>query len=165
MERITKEYEVYRFEELDKEIQNKLIEQEKETQYQLYIDTYLYDDMKEEAQRLLEKYFKGKATYINVYYSLSWCQGDGAMIEFDLYYYNKYIKIRHNGWYYHSRSFTIEDYYLTEKQEEQLKNKIIKMNEELEEIGWKLVSYEPEDELCIDYLKEHKYLKNGEVFE
>jgi len=166
MEKIQKIYEVYNFDELDEEIQEQLIEEEKQVQYEAYTETCLFEDMEEQAKILLQKYFRNKAEYKSINYSLTWSQGDGAMIEFDLYYYNKYVKIRHNdNFYCHARTFSIDTWELTDKQEEQLKNKIIQMNEEFEKIGWKLVSWDPEKELCIDYLKEHKYLKNGEVFE
>ena len=170
MEKITKVYDVYDFEELDKEIQKKLIEEEKRSEAEFYLDTFLIEDMQEKAKELLKKYFRKNATFLNVYYSFTYCQGDGAMIEFDLYYYNKFVKIRHNGnYYYHSRTFKIDDVstygeYLTDKQEEQLKAKIIKMNEELEKAGWQLVKYEPDDATAIEFLKGQKYLKDGSVF-
>ena len=133
----------------------------------------LQEDMGYEAERLLEKYFGDKATLKNVYYSLNYCQGDGAMVEFDLTYYGKYVKIRHNGFYYHSRSFTIDDIstygeYLTDKQEKQLYEKIVKMNEELEKYGWELVDIDNYKKYNKDYaierLQEDEYLENGEVF-
>ena len=164
MQLISKVYEVYNFEELSEEVQNKLIEQEKENIYNNYMDLCLYDDMTFKAEELLQKYFGDKATLNHVYYSLSYCQGDGAMIEFELYYYNKLVKIHQSGFYYHSRSFTIDTYELTEKQEEQLYNKIVKMNEELESYGWQLVGWEPEEAEAKENLKENKYLQDGTIF-
>ena len=81
MKKITKEYEVYDFEELDKDIQEKLIEEEKESEKEFYIDNCLEDDMKYYAEELLIKYF-GDADFQNVYYDLSYSQGSGAMIRF-----------------------------------------------------------------------------------
>ena len=169
MEKITKVYDVYEFEELDEEIKQKLIEEEKQQQKEFYLDNFLIEDMQDKSIELLKKYFGKNATFKNVYYSLAYCQGDGAIIEFDLYYYNKFVKIRHKGHYYNKYSFIIDDIdtysnYLTEKQEKQLKEKIIKMNDELEKYGWQLVDYEISDNEAIEFLKEFNYLKNGEVF-
>ena len=164
MEIITKKYNIYNFEELSEEVQKNLIEQEKENIYNSYIDCCLYEEMKEKARSILYKNFGNKATLKNVYYSLSYCQGDGAMMEFELYYYNKFVKIHHSGFYYHSRSFTIDTYDLTEKQEEQLKQKIIAMNEELENYGWHLINWEPESAEAIENLQQNKYLQDGSIF-
>lgn len=84
MEIITKEYKVYNFKELDKEVQEKLIEKEKRQQNEFYCDTFLQEDMNCSASCLLEKYF-GKDTKLdNVYYDLSYSQGSGSMIEFTI---------------------------------------------------------------------------------
>lgn len=165
MEVITKKYDVYNFNELSKEIQKKLIEKEIQDQHEFYIDNYLFEDMQEEAKKLLQKYFKNNKTEFKmVYYDLDYCQGRGAMIEFNLYYYNKYIKIKHYGNYEHERSFIIDSWDLTRKQEEQLYNKIVMMNQELVKIGDNLINYTiPEDE-AIDFLSEVKYLKDGTIF-
>lgn len=164
MKKIQKTYDIYNFDELDKEIQEKLIEEEKEAQTEFYYETFLQNDMEDEAKRLLHEYFGDKAEFENVYYSLSWQQGDGAMIEFNTYYYGKYVEVRHSGYYYHARCFSINTYELTDKQEEQLKKKIIAMNEELEKIGWGLIDYEPDMESALDFLRDRQYLKDGSVF-
>ena len=146
-----------------------MIEEEKRSEAEFYLDNFLIEDMQEKAKELLKKYFGKNATFKNVYYSLAYCQGDGAMIEFDLYYYNKFVKIRHNGYYYHKYSFIIDDIdtygeYLTDKQTEKLKEKIVKMNDELEKAGWHFIEYEPSDDEAIEFLKDNKYLENGEIF-
>lgn len=170
MEVITKKFNVYEFDELDKKVQDELIEKEIQEQHDFYCEVLLEEDMEEKAKELLKKYFGDKADFKNVYYSLSWCQGDGAMIEFDTYYYNKFVKVRHSGNYYHSMSFKIDDIstydeYLTDTQTEQLEAKIIRMNGELETYGWKLVDYYITDDEAKDYLRDFKYFENGEVFE
>ena len=165
MEKITKVYNVYDFDELDENIKNELIEKEKEYIKEDYIEWYLYDDMFEKAHELLKKYFKGKAIFKNIYYDLSYCQGDGAMIEFDLSYYNKDIKIRQYGHYCHELSFSIDTYdYLTDKQEEQLKEKIYNMNKELSKYGYRLIEEEPDNSLVLENLRQNKYLENGKIF-
>ena len=162
----TKTIKIYNFDELHEDIRKKLIEQEIQYAYETYCECSLYNDMEEKAKELLNKYFKNNnATLKDIYYSLSYCQGDGAMFEFDLYYYNKYVKIKQYGHYYHSRSFIIDTYELTEKQEKQLKEKVLKMFEEFEEYGWKLVDMKNfTEEDAIEYLHENEYLEDGSVY-
>jgi hypothetical protein len=72
---------IYNFNELEEEVKKRLIEKRKEEEKQFYYEWGLLEDMQEEAKRLLEKYFKN-AELKDVYYSLNYCQGDGAMIAF-----------------------------------------------------------------------------------
>lgn len=96
----TKTIKIYNFDELSEEIKQKLIEKEIEYQHELYCEDFLESDMEYKANELLKKYFKNNnATLKKVYYALSYCQGDGAMFEFDLYYYNKHVSIKHYGYY------------------------------------------------------------------
>ena len=164
METITKTYNVYNFNELDEEIQKELIQKEKEYQYESYIEAFLYDDLLEEAKRVLKKYIKH--TELNdINYSLSYCQGDGAMMEFEFYYYNNLIKVKHSGFYCHSRCFSVHgDEYLTEKQQEKLYNKILNIQEEFEKNAWNYIKYDPAEEDCIEFLNDSKYLKDGSIF-
>lgn len=168
MEKITKVYEVYDFEELDEEIQKKLIEEEKRSETEFYLDALLYEDLEEEAKRLINKYFNknNKIDLKNLYYSFSYCQGDGGGFEFEGYYRNKFFRVVHrdNFYCYYKTFKIIDDYDLTEKEREKLEKKVYTMLDEFEKIGWQLVEYEPDDATAIDFLKEQKYLKNGVVF-
>ena len=83
MRKVTKEYEVYKFNELEKDVQEEVLKRYKESEYDFYIDNDLYDDMVDLAQNTLENYFKG-AKYNNIYYDLSYSQGSGAMVEFNI---------------------------------------------------------------------------------
>lgn len=83
MRKIIKEYLVYKFEELEKDIQEEIMERYIKISYECYIDTMLYDDMVDLAQNTLEKYFKG-AEYKHIYYDLSYSQGSGSMVEFNI---------------------------------------------------------------------------------
>lgn len=166
MKTITKKINIYNFEELKEEIQEKLIEKEKESQEEIYCESFLYDDMKEKAIELLKENFGNKAIFNNVYYDLGYTQGSGAMIEFDLYYYNKYVKIKKNRLCTHERSFTINSYELTEKQEEKLYNKIVEINEKLTKFGYDNIEYfwnMPKNEV-INILSEYDFLENGEKY-
>lgn len=161
----TKTIKIYNFNELSEDVKRKLIEKEIEEQHELYCEDWLLNDMEEKAKELLNKYFKNNnAELKNVYYSLSYSQGDGAMFEFDLYYYNKHIKIKHYGHYCHMRSFIIDTWELTEKQEEQLEEKVLKMFEEFEAYGWNLVDYRITEADAIEYLQENEYLEDGTIY-
>ena len=129
MRKVTKEYEVYKFNELEKEVQEKVLERYMQYEYEFYVDNILYDDMIELAKDSLQNYFKG-AEYNNIYYNLSYSQGSGAMIEFNIDLKdlnNKYkmltdeemkkcsdigyttIKVYHNNSRYcHERTFDID---------------------------------------------------------
>jgi hypothetical protein len=166
MKEIIKTIKVYDFEELSKEIQEKLIEKEKKYQEETYCEDCLLEDMEQKATELLQEYFGEKAIFQATYYDLDFSQGSGAMIEFDLNYYNKNINIKQYGHYYHEYSFTINGDYLGEKREKQLKEKIIKINKKLSKYGYDNIMYfwdMPENEV-IEILKENQYTENGNIF-
>lgn len=166
MKEIVKTIQIYNFNELDKNLQEQLIEDEKERQEELFCENFLLDDMSNKAIELLEKHFKNNAEFIGVQYDLSYCQGSGAMIEFNVNYCGKYAKIKHYGYYCHERSFIIDSYDLTYKQEEKLKNKIIAINEELHKFGRNCIEYYwnmPNSEV-IDILSNHEFLADGTIY-
>ena len=161
----TKKINIYKFDELEENIQKRLIEKEIQYQSEFYCNYCLKDDMEEEAEILLKKYFKNNATLKNVYFDISYSQGSGAMIEFELTYYNKPITIKQHGYYCHAKSFIIDnDYLLTDKQEEQLKWKIIEMNEELTKIGYNLIKNVETEEEAKEYLQGLEFLSDGSIY-
>ena len=129
MRKVTKQYTVYKFNELEKEVQEKVLKRYTESEHEFYIDNELYDDMVDLAQNTLENYFKG-AKYQKIHYDLSYSQGSGAMVEFNIDLKdlnNKYkmltdeevkkcsdigytnIKVYHNNsHYYHEYTFDID---------------------------------------------------------
>ena len=165
METITKTFNIYEFEELSQVIQEELIKKEEENIRQCDIENFLEEEMYNLAELLLEENFGEKAILKNVYYSLSYCQGDGAMIEFDLKYCGKDIEIRHNPHchYYHERSFEIISDNLTENQENKLKEKIIKINEQLTKYGYQYIE-EDRTEEAIELLKDCMFYENGKIY-
>lgn len=167
MKTITKTFNIYNFDELKPEIQQALIEKEAEGIREIEIDEFLEEFMQNMADNLLEENFGEKAVFQDVHYSLSYCQGDGAMIEFDLKYYNKTVQIRHNkSYYYHAGSFDIleeEGEELTEKQHEQLKGKIYNINKQLTEYGYTFIE-EDRTEQAIEQLKDCMFYENGEIY-
>lgn len=167
METITKTFNVYNFNELSKEVQKKVIEREEKEIRELEIEDFLKEEMEFYAQQLLEENFGDKAVFQNVYYSLSYCQGDGAMIEFDLVYYGKNLSIKHDKYchYYHENSFEVieNDKELTELQYNTLKEKIIKINKQLAEYGYQFIE-EDRTSQAIEQLKNCMFYGNGDIY-
>lgn len=165
MRKELKEIEIYKFDELNEEIQEELIEKEIEFEYNNYCELELYEDMKAKAKSLLQKYFKNKAEFKGICYSLGYCQGDGAMIEFYLKYYNEDLQIKQYGHYYHYNSFTIENCWkLSDERFNKLQNRICEMNQEFEKIGYNLIENCIDKESIVDLLKEYEYYKDGEKY-
>lgn len=164
----TKTIKIYNFDELSKEIQQELIKKEIEEQAEVYCETFLLEDMQEEARRLLDKNFGDKATFKGVYYDLSYCQGSGAMIEFDLIYYNKHVTLKHSSnLYCHAYTFSIIENYgeeLTEKQYEQLEKKVYFINKKLEKAGYNFIEWRETEEEAREFLRENEYLENGAIY-
>lgn len=129
MRKIEKIINVYKFDELSESAREKALTDRMEIEKNIYCYCCLKSDMEEKAKELLDKYFKG-AIFNNVYYSLGYCQGDGAMIEFSIGIedFNKYyhvfndeemkfllendiiekIEVIHSGRYYHKYAFDID---------------------------------------------------------
>lgn len=162
MKEVIKKFTVYEFKELDKNIQEKLIEEEQQQIIEDYCDYFLYEELKEKAKELLKKNFKN-AKFKNIYYNFSYCQGDGVCLEFELLYYNKNVVIKQYGNYTHERSFIIGGD-ITEKQEYKLKEKIININRELKEYGYNLIENASTREEAILNLEQFDFLKNGDIF-
>jgi len=79
----TIEEKIYNYDELSEEVKERLLEKQKERELESYCEYCLIEDMRYKARELVKEYFNG-ATFNNVYYDLSYCQGSGAMIEFTI---------------------------------------------------------------------------------
>lgn len=167
MKTITKTYNIYKFDELPQEVQQKVIEKESENLKELEIESFLKDEMEFYAEQLLSENFGDKAIFKNVYYGLNYRQGDGAMIEFELTYYGKNLIIQHdsNCYYYHANSFEIVelDKELTQKQYKNLKEKICNINKELEKYGYEFIE-EDRTDAAIEQLKDCMFYENGDIY-
>lgn len=120
MKKITKEYTVYTFNELNKETQNKLIESYKKNEFNMEIHN---DNFHQDTIEYLKSEFVNSD--LEIYYSLSYCQGDGLYITGNLnlldmlekikeqfnnkelktlkHYINEsdgFVKLHNNNWYY-----------------------------------------------------------------
>ena len=78
------EKKIYKFDELSEEVKNKLIEKEKESCYNDYMQFNFKNDIKSIARDLVNDYFGITSEYVHPYYDFSYSQGSGAMIEFDI---------------------------------------------------------------------------------
>lgn len=122
---------LYKFNELNDEIKEKLIEEETQEQANFYCETCLHDDMIQQAEALLQETFKTTCENIDVYYDLSYSQGSGSMVQFTINFedINKKYKIlddeetrfikekgivncieiyHHDNYYYHEYTFSIK---------------------------------------------------------
>lgn len=171
MEIKTRTYNVYKYDELEEEVKDEILNKEIENEFEIFCDFELENMMQEKAIELLKKYFKDNAKFENVYYDLSYSQGSGCMIEFDLKYYGLDIEIKHYGHYNHERSFEIhENYYnefcLSDKRYNTLEEKIIEMNKELKNYGYEIIeNREYFKENALERIKEYVYLQDGSIFE
>ena len=135
MEKIIKEFNIYNFNELDENAQNKALEIISNDEVDVYSTWLLHDDMLDELENIMNIEFNIKIDEnLKTYYSLDYSQGSGAMFENEFYIedinkkykfltddelklitsrsYITKIKIKHNDrHYYHKYSFNI-DYYL-----------------------------------------------------
>jgi hypothetical protein len=164
------EIEVYNYDELTEDIRLKLLEDEMKAQREFYIDTYLADDLKEKALSFIREefiHYRLKSEDIKVWYDLSYSQGSGAMVEFELItkQYDT-IKIKQKGNYYHQYSFEIDTYLdLSEDEENDLKEHIVRINNKLTNYGYNLIEREWDKEEALLYLREQEYYKNGRFFD
>lgn len=129
MRKITKN--IYKYDELKEEVKEKVLERIKEEEQEFYNEFCLEEDMNRFGSEYVKDTFGIESDYLKVLYDLGYCQGDGAMVEFDITLKelnNKYhvftdeemrfiqdkdiidtIEVRHNPYsrYYHAYSFSI----------------------------------------------------------
>ena len=55
MRKVTKEYNVYKFNELEKEVQEKVLKRYTESEHEFYIDNNIHSDTIDLAQKTIEK--------------------------------------------------------------------------------------------------------------
>lgn len=157
----TRSYNVYKFDELPKEAQQEAIERWREDDDLPFLSEYL----EEIAGDLLVK--NGIVVDdLKVYYSLSYCQGDGAMIEMKNATWNKAkkysIDVKQSGHYYHynSKEITIQDENgndAPEKLQDSFNELYVKICQELAKSGYKYIEDTQSDEGIMDTLRVNDY--------
>jgi len=173
---LNKTINLYNFEELDKKVQEKVIE--------TFREQNTFDFLEEDLRMLLdEKLEKEKIKVISnleLYYSLGYSQGDGACF-IGFFDWKKYhIKITHSGNDYHHNSKNIYMYYYDENREDISEDEEIEADEktynEFEEIycsicdyieksGYRIMEDENSEEAIIETIKSNEYTfrENGEM--
>jgi hypothetical protein len=173
MKTIQKEYNLYKFEELDQKAKDKAREKFNEhNEYYFLTDNlreYIHEELTEAGIKVL-----GVATSANPsikpYYSLSYCQGDGLMFEAiledkDGNTYN----VKHAGHYYHERSTNIvatdknDEYIDSEAFNEQIYIPICKR---VAQRGYDEIEYEDSEECFAGTCEanEYTFLSDGTMF-
>lgn len=156
-------YNVYSFDELSKEAQEKAREKWAQNNDYYFLSDYLNEKLHEllieNNIKDLNNTSKAGTKTTQVFYSLSYSQGDGCMFEGDFvftYKGSKYIvNVKHSGHYYHynSKNFTIYDEEGEEldsmeeckeisEVEEAFNIVYKKICKDLEQIGYNFIEYE-----------------------
>lgn len=168
MRKFTTEHTVYNFDELSEDAKQKAIENYREGED----FPFLTDDMLYKLEELLKE---NKIKYDitpNVYYSLSYCQGDGAMFEGLVYWKQYQIRIKQSGHYYHYNSKTFDIDLINgnnismktyEKTEAEFNELYVQICKELEQYGYDQIEYATSDETISTYLREefNEFYKDG----
>jgi hypothetical protein len=151
----TKTINLYTYDELTKEAQEVALREWRDNNDYFFLS----DNLAERLHELLEENkikdtndtSKAGTKPTPVLYSLSRCQGDGAMFE-GVFEWNGYtVSIKHSGHYYHSNSKTIEitndtGDYIEDKPFEDFEALYQKICKELERYGYDFIEYEDSEE-------------------
>lgn len=152
---------VYTFDELTTEAKNRAIEDYRQDQD----FPWLSDDM---SNKLVELLAENKITYDfqpNLYFSLSYSQGDGAMFEGTMRFKAWTISVKHYGNYYHENSKTIESITSTKTGEEpsdkvwkrvfdEFEPLYVSICKQVAEYGYSIIEAETSDENISQWLLE-----------
>lgn len=161
---------VYNYEELDEKAKENVLKYFRE-QEDFY---YLEEDLKEYLKQLLEENKIKVIQDLKLFYSLSYCQGDGACF-IGLFNWKGYeILIKHNSHYYHERSTDIYIYKLdkdgnekeaTEKTYDSFKELYYSICRKIEKSGYEEIEYRQSEESIKELIEmnEYTFRENGEI--
>ena len=176
----TKIINIYKFEELEPEAQEKVLSDFREQEEFYFLEDCLTEDLKQELD-------KNKIEYnddLKVLYSLSCCQGDGFCFIGTFKTKNAEFKITHNSRYYHKKSTEIvlinlkvgkefkDIYDLNDKQENKadkilidFENQYYNICDDLEKLGYAYIDDTLKDEHIKENieLNEYTFRSNGEM--
>jgi hypothetical protein len=151
-----KTYTVYKFNELPEESKTLAIEKWRQDDDLLFLE----DDIQYHLDELLKEYnITGEGTPL---YSLSYCQGDGAMFEGTFDWKDYQVIIKQDGCYYHSYSKYISMY---DENNELAPNKVDAEFEgiyqaiciDLEKYGYDVIETAQSDENITEILQANDY--------
>lgn len=147
----TKKINVYDYEELSETAKQKVLNSFRETNQYDFLD----ENLNEYLQELLKENKIKFACDLKLYYSLSYCQGDGVCFT-GFFNWGKYnIKIIHNFNYCHKKSTNIYINYYDKKENEQeatekvynnFKNIYYSICDKLEKAGYEYIESEDSEE-------------------
>lgn len=150
---------LYSFDELSKEVQAKVLQNFRDDDE----CEYLPDDMQYYFEELARE---NNINVINskIYYSLSYCQGDGAMFEGYFQWRGYNVNIKHAGRYYHynSKDITITDDEGNDIDDGQIYEEFntlyVSICKELARYGYDCIKSHNSDENLIDMIQANNYL-------
>lgn len=156
---INKTITLYNFDELSKEVQAKVLQNFRDDDE----CEYLPDDMQYYFEELARE---NNINVINskIYYSLSYCQGDGAMFEGYFQWRGYNVNIKHAGRYYHynSKDITITDDEGNDIDDGQIYEEFntlyVSICKELARYGYDCIDSHNSDENLIDMIQANNYL-------
>lgn len=161
----TKTINLYSYDELEKDIQQKVLQNFRDD------DDYYYlsDDMQYKLDELLTE---NNITPVNtrIYYSLSYSQGDGAMFSGEVEWKGYNFVIKHTGMYYHYNSKTISvtddmdsDLYITIQKD--FDDLYISICKELARYGYDCIENHNSEDNLMDMINANDYLftKDGKI--
>ena len=160
MRTFTTEHTVYTFDELSQEAQEKVLEH-----FRLNEDfLFLEDNLQCQLDELLADNKITYDTQPRLNYSLSYCQGDGAMFEGTVYWKQYTVEIKQSGHYSHYNSKQL-DIWLTNSDYEdvpeevynEFNNVYVTICKQLEKSGYAEIEDTLSDENLIDNIKANEY--------
>lgn len=122
-----------------------------------FIQEFMTEYLKEE---LTEKGIKYNDD-LKVFYSLSYCQGDGAMFQGLITWKDLDIKITHTGRYYHAymkNIETIDKDFVSENEAKEFENLYVSICKDLEKYGYDLIETEQSAENFAEECEANDYL-------
>lgn len=155
---ITKTINLYRLDELSEKVQKKVIEQFRNEGTFVNEDLVL-DLMKERLDELLKENNIEPVGKLGIYYSLSYCQGDGAMFYGVVNWEGLGVNIRHRGRYYHEYS-RVFDFYgadITLGKEKVFEEIYVKICKAVRDYGYDLINDERSDEFIRENIMANDY--------
>lgn len=179
----TETINIYKFNELDIKIQDKVIEHFRNINDYPTLKESMYDECKHQLKEHSIE-IVGDDNKFKVLWSLSYSQGDGSMFE-GLFMWDKYtILIKQNGHYYHYNSkvfeyfdlTNIDDIEMTDKEYEDYQ-KDLKQSEKdfndiyvsickgLEKYGYSIIESEDSEESIKEMIdaNDYEFYNNGEI--
>jgi hypothetical protein len=153
------ETKVYEFDELSEEAKESAREW-----YRSGNDYYFLSEQMDEKLHELLKKNKIKCDNPKINYSLSYCQGDGAMFEGTIKWKSYTATIKQSGHYYHYNSkdiSTLESIktgkYASDEVEQEFEELYVKICKELANYGYECIEYENSDASVDETIRANGY--------